>query len=155
MKHSVRDSRAGIRCQWMWGDLRYGARCLCRSPGFSIAAIFVLSLAIGANSAIFSVIEGVLLRPLPYSNPERLCALWKSIPQKNIEWDWTSALAIRDWREQSEVFEDVATVLRPEGSKVTMRGDSGPEELQGSIVSGNFFDVLRVRPLIGRTFSPL
>ena len=154
MKDSVRDFRSGIRCQWIWGDLRYGARCLRRSPGFSIAAIFVLSLAIGANSAIFSVIEGVLLRPLPYSNPERLCALWKSIPQKNIAWDWTSALAIRDWREQSDVFEDVATVLRPEGSKVTIRGDSGPEEIQGSIVSGNFFDVLRVRPLIGRTFSP-
>ena len=147
MKRSVWDFR------WIWGDLSYGARCLRRSPGFSITAIFVLSLAIGANSAIFSVIEGVLLRPLPYSNPERLCVLWKSIPQKNIEWDWTSALTIRDWREQADVFEDVATVLRPEGSKVSMRGDSGPEEIQASIVSGNFFDLLGVRPLLGHTFS--
>jgi putative ABC transport system permease protein len=154
MKHSVRDSRAGVSFQSIWGDLSYGARCLRRSPGFSIAAIFVLSLAIGANSAMFSVIEGVLLRPLPYSNPERLCVLWKSIPQKNIEWDWTSALTIRDWREQAEVFEDLAMVLRPEASKVTMRGDSGFEEIQASIVSGNFFDLLRVRPLLGRTFSP-
>src|SRR5271156_1061860 len=152
MKH--RDSRAGVRFQWIWGDLSYGARCLRRSPGFSIAAIFVLSLAIGANSAIFSVIEGVLLRPLPYSNPERLCVLWKSIPQKNIEWDWTSALTIRDWREEADVFEDVATVLRPEASKVSMRGNSGSEEIQASIVSGNFFDLLRVRPLLGHTFSP-
>jgi putative ABC transport system permease protein len=154
MKHSVRGSRAGIGIQQIWQDLSYGARCLRRSPGFSIASILVLALAIGANSAIFSVIEGVLLRPLPYSNPERLCVLWKSIPQKNIEWDWTSALTIRDWREQTQVFEDVATVLRPEGSKVSMRGSSGSEEIQASIVSGNFFDLLRVRPLLGRTFSP-
>lgn len=154
MNQTVRDSRAGVRFQQMWQDLSYGARCLRRSPGFSIAAIFVLSLAIGANTAIFSVVEGVLLRPLPYGNPEQLCVLWKSIPQKNIEWDWTSALTIRDWREQTEVFEDVATVLRPEGSKVTLRTDSGSEEIQGSIVSGNFFDLLSVRPLLGRTFSP-
>jgi hypothetical protein len=64
MKQSVQDSCAGVGFQWIWGDLSYGARCLRRSSGFSIAAIFVLSLAIGANSAIFSVIEGVLLRPL-------------------------------------------------------------------------------------------
>ena len=154
MKQAVQDSLAGISFQQILQDLSYGARCLRRSPGFSIAAIFVLSLAIGANTAIFSVIEGVLLRPLPYSNPERLCVLWKFIPQKNIEWDWTSALTVRDWREQSEVFDDVATVLRPEASKVTMRSDSGSEEIQGSVVSGNFFDLLRVRPLLGRTFSP-
>jgi predicted permease len=154
MKQTVQDSRAGISFQQILQDLSYGARCLHRSPGFSIAAIFVLSIAIGANTAIFSVIEGVLLRPLPYGNPERLCVLWKSIPQKNIEWDWTSALTVRDWREQSAVFEDVATVLRPEASKVTMRSDSGSEEIQGSVVSGNFFDLLRVRPLLGRTFSP-
>ena len=154
MKETVLDSLARARLQQMWQDLNYGARCLRRSPGFSISAILVLSLAIGANTAIFSVIEGVLLRPLPYSNPERLCVLWKSIPQRNIEWDWTSALTVRDWREQTDVFEDVATVLRPEGSKVTMRSDSGSEEIQGSIVSGNFFDLLRARTLLGRTFSP-
>ena len=154
MKETVLDSLARARFRQMWQDLSYGARCLRRSPGFSISTILVLSLAIGANTAIFSVIEGVLLRPLPYSNPERLCVLWKSIPQKNIEWDWTSALTIRDWREQAEVFEDLATVLRPEASKVAMRGSSGFEEIQASIVSGNFFDLLRARPLLGRTFSP-
>ena len=140
--------------QQLFRDVRYGARVLRRSPGFSLAAIVVLSWAIGANTAMFSVIEGVLLRPLPYKDPERLCVLWKSIPHRNIEWDWTSALTVRDWREQSESFEDIAIVLRPEGSKVTLRGETGPEKLQGSIVSGNFFDVLGVRPSLGRTFSP-
>jgi putative ABC transport system permease protein len=154
MKRAGRDSRVAVSFQLIWRDLKYGARCLRRSPGFSIAVIFVLSIAIGANTAIFSVIQGVLLRPLPYGNAERLCVLWKSIPQKNIEWDWTSALTVRDWREQTEAFEDVATVLRPEGSRVTLATNSGSEEIQGSIVSGNFFDLLRVRPLLGRTFSP-
>ncbi len=153
VRESIRDVHAGIGLQQVWQDLRYGAKVLCRSPGFSITAILVLTLAIGANTAVFSVIEGVLLRPLPYSAPDRLCLLWKSIPQRNIEWDWTSALTIRDWREQTEVFEDLAMILRPEGSKVTMRDDSGTEKLQGSIVSGNFFDLLGARPLLGRTFS--
>jgi putative ABC transport system permease protein len=135
-------------------DLKHAFRRLRRSPGFTATVLLILAIGIGANTAIFSVIEGVLLRPLPYGNPERLCVLWKSIPQKNIEWDWTSAPTIRDWREQSDVFEDVAMVLRPEGSKVSLRSDAGSEEIQGSIVSGNFFDVLRVRPLLGRTFSP-
>jgi integrase len=71
-----------------------------------------------------------------------------------MEWDWTSALTLRDWREQTEAFEDVATVLRPERSRVTFGTNSGSEEIQGSIVSGNFFDLLRVRPLLGRAFSP-
>ena len=101
-------------------DLNHAFRRLRRSPGFTATVLLILTIGIGANTAIFSVIEGVLLRPLPYGNPERLCVLWKSIPQKNIEWDWTSAPTIRDWREQSDAFEDVAMVLRPEGSKVTL-----------------------------------
>jgi predicted permease len=154
VKESVRDVRIGVRLQQFCQDVKYGARILRRSPGFSITAILVLSLAIGANTAMFSVLEGVLLRPLPYKDPDRLYMLWKSIPHRTIEWDWTSALTVRDWRDQSEVFDDVALVLRPEGSRVTVQGDAGSEKLQGSIVSGNFFDVLGVRPIVGRTFSP-
>ena len=135
-------------------DLRYSFRTLRRSPGFSCAAIMMLSLAIGANTAMFSVIEGVLLRALPYQEPDRLAVLWKAVPQRNIEWDWTSAPTINDWREQSDgVFEDLALVLRPEGSRVTLLGGSEPERVQGSIVSGNFFGVLGVQPQLGRPFS--
>ena len=135
-------------------DLRYSFRTLRRSPGFSFAAIIVLALAIGANTAMFSVIEGVLWRPLPYKDPDRLVVLWKSIPQRNIEWDWTSAPTVKDWREQSGgVFEDVALVLRPEGSRVTLFGGPEPERVQASIVSGSFFDVLGVQPQLGRSFS--
>ncbi len=134
-------------------DLKHALRRLKRSPGFAITVLLTLAIGIGANTAVFSVIEGVLLRPLPYGSPERLCVLWKSIPEKSIPWDWTSAPTIRDWREQTDVFEDVATVLRPEASKVTLQSDTGSARVQGSIVSGNFFDVLRTRPLLGRTFS--
>ncbi len=135
-------------------DLGYGARSLSRSPGYSIAAILILAIAIGANTAVFSIVEGVLLRPLPYTEPQQLCVLWKSVPQRNIEWDWTSSLTIDDWRMQSTLFQDMATVLRPDGSVVTLKGDDAvPEKMQGSIVSGNFFSVIGVRPILGQTFS--
>jgi putative ABC transport system permease protein len=137
----------------MFQDLRYGARMLVKSPGFTLVASLTLALGIGANTAIFSVIEAVLLRPLPYRNSERLCMLWKSVPARNIEWDWTSYPTIRDWREQSKSFEDMAVILRPDGSEVILQSDAGPERIQGSKVSGNFFEMLGVRPLLGRTFS--
>ncbi len=137
----------------MFQDLRYGARMLVKSPGFTLVAALTLALGIGANTAVFSVIEAVILRPLPYQDSERLCMLWKSVPARNIEWDWTSYPTIRDWREQSRSFEDMAVILRPEGSEVTLQSDEGPEKIQGSKVSGNFFQMLGVRPLLGRTFS--
>jgi len=104
VKECVGDVHAGIGRERFLQDLNYGVRVLRRSPGFTVAAILVLSLAIGANTAMFSVIEAVLLRPLPYKDPERLCVVWKSIPHRNIEWDWTSALTVMNWRDQSEVM---------------------------------------------------
>lgn len=124
-------------------------RVLGRSPGFTFTAVLILALAMGANTAIFSVIEAVLLHPLPYHDSERLCVLWTSVPSRNISWDWTSYPTIRDWREQSHAFQDLAVVLRPEASQVML----GPEKIQGSKVSGNFFEVLGVAPLLGRTFA--
>src|SRR5258708_1470556 len=79
----------------MW-DFGHAVGVLGRSPGFTTTAVAVLALAMGANTAIFSVIEAVLLRPLPYHDPQRLCVLWKTVPSRNIEWDWTSYPAIRD-----------------------------------------------------------
>jgi putative ABC transport system permease protein len=152
-KERSRDARGVRWLEELWQDLRYGARMLIKSPGFSFVAVLTLALGIGANTAIFSVIEAVLLRPLPYQNPDRLCVLWKSVPARNIEWDWTSYPTIRDWRDHSRAFEEMAVILRPEGSEVTFPSDAGLEKIQGSKVSGNFFETLGVRPLIGRTFS--
>jgi putative ABC transport system permease protein len=137
----------------MFQDLRYGARMLIKSPGFTFVAALTLALGIGANTAIFGVIEAVLLRPLPYRNSERLCILWKSVPARNIEWDWTSYPTFRDWREQSRSFEDMAVILRSEASEVVLQFDAGPEMIKGSKVSGNFFEMMGVRPLLGRSFS--
>src|SRR5688500_17723144 len=113
-------------------DIRYGARLLRRAPGFTIIAVAVLAIAIGANTAIFSVIEAVLLRPLPYKDSQHLAVLWKSVPERNIEWDWTSAPTIQNWREYSRAFEDIAIVLRPEASVVTLATGAGVEKIQAS-----------------------
>src|SRR5580692_10355326 len=103
----------------------------------------------GANTAMFSVIEAVLLDPLPYHDSERLCVLWKTVPARNIAWDWTSYPTIQDWRAQNRTLQDLAVVLRPEASQIML----GPEKIQASKVSGNFFDVLGVAPMLGRSFS--
>ncbi|HKQ89744.1 MAG TPA: ABC transporter permease [Blastocatellia bacterium] len=137
----------------MFQDLRYGARMLVKSPGFTFVVALTLALGIGVNTAIFSVIEAVMLRPLPYQNSERLCVLWKSVPARNIDWDWTSYPTIRDWREQSRSFEDMAAIFLPSASEVTLQSDGGPERIQGSKVTGNFFEILGVKPLLGRAFS--
>jgi putative ABC transport system permease protein len=153
LKEARRDMR-GIRfIETLLQDLRYGVRMLEKNPGGALVVALTLALGIGANTAIFSVIEAVMLRPLPYQNSERLCVLWKSVPARNIEWDWTSYPTIRDWREQSRSFEDMAAILLPSGSEVTLQSDAGLERIQGSKVSGNFFETLGVKPLLGRAFS--
>jgi putative ABC transport system permease protein len=138
---------------WLLSDLRYAMRVLSRSREFTTIAVLVLALAMGATTAIFSVLDAVLLRPLPYRDSQRLCVLWKSVPARNIEWDWTSYPTIRDWREQNRVFEGIAVILRPEASRVTVHGAEGTEKIQGSKVAGSFFETLGVAPVFGRTFS--
>jgi predicted permease len=134
-------------------DLRYGVRALRRTPGFTLTSVAVLALAIGANTAIFSVIEAVLLRPLPYRDSARLAMLWKTVPARGIDWDWTSGPTVFDWRDQRHLFEDFAVLLRPEASQVAWLTDAGPETVQSSKVLGGFFDILAVPPLLGRSFS--
>ncbi len=135
-------------------DFRYALRTLRANPGFTSVAILLIALGVGANTAIFSVIEAVLLRPLPYRDPSQLCMIWKSVPAKNLDWDWTGYPAIRDWRGQNHVFEDVAAVARPEASVVTLTGGPEPLRIQSAKVEGNLFSVLGDTPLLGRTFSP-
>jgi predicted permease len=135
-------------------DLRFALRTLGKSPGFVIVVLLLLALGIGANTAIFSVVEAVLLRPLPYRAADRLYMLFKSVPSKHLDWDWTSYPTIRDWQEQSHSFDSIAFVLRPEGSLVRLTSGDQPETVQGSKVSGNLFPLLGVQPLLGRTFSP-
>lgn len=130
-------------------DLRYAFRMLAKSPWMTCAALVTLALGIGATTAIFSVINGVLLRPLPYKDPERLVALWQSNPQTKTPRLPASAPNLADWREQSQSFESMSgSVNQP--LTITLED---PEQVPGCIVAQGFFDVLGVRAARGRLIA--
>jgi putative ABC transport system permease protein len=132
-------------------DLRYGIRTLRRSPALAAAAVITLALAIGANTAIFSAVSAVMLRPLPFADPGRLVMLW----EENPDFHWVQADAapanVLDWKEQSGAFTDVAAYPDFAGT-ATLTGYGEPRLLKAQPVTGNFFDVLGVRAELGRTF---
>jgi len=130
-------------------DLRYGLRLVRRSPGFAAAAASCLALGIGANTAIFSVVDAVLWKPLPYQDPERLVLVWEKPPQ--FERNTVSAPNFVDWREQNQVFEGMAAASA--GSAV-LSGVDPPEELAGARVTHNYFQLLGAAPFAGRLFLP-
>ncbi len=130
-------------------DLRYGLRMLARNPGFTAVAVTALALGIGANTAIFSVVNGVLLRPLPYSDPERLMRLSETSPDfKTMSVAWLNFV---DWKEQNRSFRGLAA-MRWEDYDLT--GGGQPEHLSGRMVSAGFFRVLGIHPVLGRDFDP-
>src|ERR1700677_2640332 len=142
--------------QWAWTwlenvlqDVRYGARTLRKSPGFAAVAILTLALGIGVNTALFSVVNGVLLNPLPYPQPNQLVELW---------WDRTQGqhssvpyLNFLDWQKESTAFSAVGGYLQ---DNMIVAGAGEPERVDGVKISANFFDLLGVRPLLGRSFRP-
>ncbi len=147
------------RSREMWGwnsfetlgqDVRYGLRQLRRSPGFTAVAVLTLALGIGANTAIFSVVNAVLLRPLPFEQPDRLVRV-VSFRLRDKAGDNASYPDFLDWRSQNHVFERMG-VFRTEGFTLTGHGQAA--HLQGSIVSAEIFALLGVKPLLGRTFLP-
>jgi len=135
-------------------DLRYGVRVLVKSPGFAAVAVIVLALGIGANTAIFSVVNAVLLRPLPYQDPGRLVQVWHVPPPKSFpgmtEFS-VSAANYLDWRDQNHVFDPLAIYTF---ANLNLTGKDKPESVASAVVSPNFFSVLRVRPLFGRVIAP-
>src|SRR5262245_52799068 len=114
-------------------DLRYALRTLLRSPGFTVIALLTLALGIGANAAIFSFVDAVLLKPLPYSDPDRLLQVWEQPPGGGI--NVVSALNFLDWRVQSTSFESLAAST---GGSVTLTGQGDPVLLRASRVSAGF-----------------
>ncbi len=129
------------------GDMRYGFRLLRKRPAFSLIAVLALALGIGANTAIFSVVDAVLLRPLPYADSGRLVALWERSPQ--LEDGSVAYLNFLDWKAQSRVFESLAA---RQGANFNLTGQEEPERLNGANVSAEFFPLLGVQPLLGRVF---
>jgi putative ABC transport system permease protein len=137
--------------QALWQDLRYGARMLLKNPGFTLIAIGAIALGIGANTAIFSVVNAVLLRPLPYKESERLVVLYETNPrQGSYEMD-VSYPNFVDLRAQSQSFEQLAACLY---GGMILTGKDEPARLQVVAVSADFFAMLRVKPLRGRVFLP-
>ena len=133
-------------------DLRYGLRMLLKTPGFTLVAIFTLALGIGANTAIFSLVNAVMLRPLPYQDPDLLAMLWTDDPKRNIREEGTSYPNFLDWRSQNKLFTDMAICSR--GNPVILTGGDEPERVMGDLVSANLFPLLGVTPVLGRTISP-
>src|SRR5687767_770661 len=110
-------------------DFRYGLRSLARTPGFTAVAVLTLALGVGANTAIFSVLRAVVLRDLPYHDPERIAVLWTNNIRQNLP-DGSSYLNFRDWKEQSREFEDMAAYIRPEFTRGTIGGSADTARVQ-------------------------
>jgi putative ABC transport system permease protein len=140
---------------WRWPpiedffmDVRYGLRMLRKNPGFTLAAVIALALGIGANTAIFSVVNGVLLRPLPYRNPSELVVV-SLFNQKTQETFPLCDADFLDWRAQNQAFSDVAAFS---GSGFNITGSGRPEQVRGDVVTAEFFSTLGVTPVLGRIF---
>jgi putative ABC transport system permease protein len=149
LKEECREARSGHFFETLWRDVTYGMRVLRKNPGFSLVAILTLALGIGANTAIFSLVYGVLLRPLPYHNGQELVVLHQQrtkAPVPNIRF---SVKELEDYSSQNHTLESIVehhTMVFLLSDKVSA------ERVQTAVVSGNFFDVLGVKPILGRTF---
>jgi putative ABC transport system permease protein len=136
----------------MFQDLRFGARMLRTHPGFTAVAVLTLALGIGANTAIFSVVNAVLLRPLPFAEPDRLVSIAETHPEiARIE---VSTPDFEDWRRQAQVFVDMAAWSIKDWGKHVITEAGEPEQLQSTCVTPNFFPLLGVSPALGRNFLP-
>ncbi|MGA9772667.1 MAG: ABC transporter permease [Blastocatellia bacterium] len=135
----------------LWHDLCYGIRMLRKNIGFTTVAVLSLAIGIGANSAIFSVTDALLLRPLPYKDAERLAILWNRSPGLNIEQDWFSLGQYLDIRIENKVFDQVAITL---GGSFNFTGQGTPEHVEGARVSSSLFPLLGAQTSLGRLFLP-
>jgi putative ABC transport system permease protein len=135
--------------QTLWQDLRYGARMLLRKPGFTLIAVLTLALGIGANTAIFSVVNAVLLRPLPYMQPEQLVWIWETSPKDEIKDEPASVPNFIDWRSQNQSFSEMAAFA---GTTTVLTNAGEPERIPGTSVTANFFATIGVNPMLGRGF---
>jgi hypothetical protein len=134
-----------------WSDLKYGWRMLRRSPGFTAVAIVTLALGIGANAAIFSVVNTVLLQPAALRDPDRVVFIWETYANRNISRGGAAPPEFLEWRTMNHSFEELSAA-RP--GFFTLTGNGEPEQLWGMKVSANFFHMLGVIPAQGRDFFP-
>jgi putative ABC transport system permease protein len=132
-------------------DVRYAFRTLIKAPAFSLLTVLCLALGIGVNCTIFSVVDTVAIRPLPFAAPDRLVTLHMTHPASGIDRGSVSFLDVRDWRERTRAFSDIATVTQ---RSLTLSDGDEPERFRGSTVTWNMFPMLGIQPLLGRQFRP-
>jgi putative ABC transport system permease protein len=131
-------------------DIKFGARMLLKSPMMTFVALFALTLGIGANTAIFSVVNAVLLRSFPYQDPERLVLVWEKRQGGRTDQNVINLGNFSDWKDQNQVFSDMAVFF---DTSVNLTGDGEPEEITGQLATTNLFSVLGTNPILGRTFA--
>ena len=150
LKDDRHDMQTSVYLETLWQDLRYGARMLVKNKAFAAVAVLTLALGIGANTAIFSIVNAAVLRPLPFLRPERLVVLWGNVKRVRVERRGTSYPDYRDWRDQSRSFEAMAAF---DDGPFTLRGAETPERIAGEYVSQEYFALLGIRAALGRTFT--
>jgi len=149
IKDTCREQRGVSWIENLGQDIRYGARMLRKNPGFTTVAVLTLALGIGTNTAIFSVLNGVLLKPLPYEKPGQLVQVWEA-PQPG-KWSAVTPGAFADWKEGSTSLEALSLVT---ATAMNLAGEGQPERLSGLMVSAGYLKVLRLQPVLGRGFLP-
>jgi predicted permease len=149
-KEVYQDMRTFLWLEELWRDLRYAARTLRKSPVFTATATATLALAIAANTTMFSVLNAVLLRPLPYRSPEQLAMVWTEDPTQNLREGRSALWDVEQWRSQSQTLADMATF---DTVSTMLTGDDGVEQIVGVSISPNLLPLLGVEPVLGRGFS--
>ncbi len=147
MKEDHRDQRSVRWMENLLRDFRYGMGSLVRDPGFAVVTIGLLALGIGANTAMFTILDAVLLKPLPFPEPDRIVRVWESTPGGH---NGTTTLTFLDWKRQTDVFEALS-VEAPTKAAVVTSGD--PTRVSGKLVSADYFQVFGVKPQLGRAFA--
>jgi predicted permease len=153
VKQAVRDSRAGTGVELLWQDARYGLRQLRRNPGFTLTVIVTLALSIGANTAIFSIVNALMLKSLPYSHPEKMGTIYTRVNGLRA-WDERHHVNGEQWELlRNNVPAVIAAVSSTRASGVNLRSDSQVQYLHAGRISAHYLDVLAIRPIIGRNFT--
>ncbi len=151
VKEEVRGIRMGTMLETLFQDVRYGVRTLRKNPGFTGAAVLALALGIGANSAMFSVVYGILLRPLPYADADRVAMVYMQFSPQNFERGTMCIADYLDWKAQNHAFQEPSIFSI---QRMDLAGMGEPEQVQGALVTAGFFSTLEVRPMAGRVFLP-
>src|SRR5438067_2970180 len=131
-------------------DLRYAVRMCVRTPGFTAVAVLALAIGIGANTAIFTIVNAALIERLPYKNPERLVIVWEHNSRRPGRMNTVAPANYLRWRERATAFDDLAGFV---DTRANLTGSGEPEELTVQNVTGGFFPILGVSPIVGRTFT--